>query len=147
VSATARFTAVLRCGTVLTYETPNLRPRPGEVVPCFRHGYCAVGLGGTPAARTEQSTCSTRARSSTRGRPRTQEELLVWLQGRDEASLCALRRHGFTLRLVAAAERDGLVDVDVLAGRVAPRPLLDDPPVPAADPSTHRRTTAPPPSH
>ena len=36
----------------------------------------------------------------------------------------ALRRHGFTLRMVVAAERDGLVDLDLGAGRVAVRPAV-----------------------
>jgi len=33
-----------------------------------------------------------------------------------------LRRQGFTLRMIAAAERDGLVHLDLSAGRVAVRP-------------------------
>ncbi len=117
------FTAVLRCGTVLRYETRNLRPRPGDVVPCLRHGYCVVRPASPAAPRSVPSTRPPRADNWTRARPRTQEEFLDWLQVREEASLCALRRRGFTLRLVTAAERDGLVNVDLLAGRVAVRPV------------------------
>jgi hypothetical protein len=36
-----------------------------------------------------------------------------------------LRRQGFTLRMVVAAERDGVVDVDLRAGRVVVRSVID----------------------
>src|SRR5688572_13627940 len=97
------FTATLRCGTVLSYEAPTLRPDPGDVVPCRHHGYCAVQSASGPASGGALSP---------RGRPRAQSELLEWLRGQSETTVHALRRHGFTLRMVAAAERDGLVDVD-----------------------------------
>jgi hypothetical protein len=105
-------TATLRCGTVLSYEAPTFRPAPGDLVPCRRHGYCAVqqtagSAGGATFAR--------------RGRPRAQSELREWLCGRSETTVHALRRHGFTLRMVAAAERDGLVELDLPTGRVAVR--------------------------
>jgi hypothetical protein len=107
------FTATLRCGTVLYYEAPTFRPDPGDLVPCRRHGYCAVrstsgsGSGGAVAPR---------------GRRRTQSELLDWLRGRSETTVHTLRQHGFTLRMLAAAERKGLIDLDLTAGRVAVRP-------------------------
>jgi hypothetical protein len=107
------FTATLRCGTVLGYEAPTFRPHPGDLVPCRHHGYCAVqstsgsGSGGASAPR---------------GRRRAQSELLDWLQGRSETTVHILRRHGFTLRMLAAAEREGFVDLDLTAGRVAVRP-------------------------
>ena len=109
------FTATLRCGTVLSYEAPTFRPDPGEVVPCRLHGYCAVQL---------TSGSSSGGAFSPRGRPRAQSELLDWLRGRSETTVHALRRHGFTLRMLAAAERDGLVNLDLLAGRVAVRPAI-----------------------
>jgi|tagenome__1003787_1003787.scaffolds.fasta_scaffold20825616_1 hypothetical protein len=109
------FTATLRCGTVLSYEAPSFRPEPGDLVPCRHHGYCAVQLTSGPAAGSAFSP---------RGRTRAQSELLEWLRGRSETTVHALRRQGFTLRMVAAAERDGLVDLDLAAGRVAVRPAL-----------------------
>ena len=45
----------------------------------------------------------------------------------------ALRRHGFTLRLVAAAERAGLVELDLPAGRVAVRQTIEAAPRAADD--------------
>jgi hypothetical protein len=110
------FTATLRCGTVLSYEAPTFRPDPGDLVPCRHHGYCAVRL---------TSGAASGGAFATRGRPRAQSELLEWLGGRSETTVHALRRHGFTLRMVAAAERDGFVDLDLPAGRVALRPAID----------------------
>jgi hypothetical protein len=109
------FTATLRCGTVLSYEAPTFRPAAGDLVPCRHHGYCAVQVTKGPAGGT----------FAPRGRPRAQNELREWLRGRSETTVHALRRHGFTLRMVAAAERDGLVVLDLPAGRVAVRPTED----------------------
>jgi hypothetical protein len=106
------FTATLSCGTVLSYEARTFCPGPGDVVPCRHHGYCAVQLasgGGSGGA------------FSRRARSRAQRELLDWLRGRSETTVHALRRRGFTLRMVVAAERDGLVDLDLRAGRVVIR--------------------------
>ena len=109
------FTATLRCGTVLSYEAPTFRPDPGDLVPCRHHGYCPVQLtGGSESGGA----------FAPRGRRRAQSELLDWLRGRSETTVYTLRRHGFTLRMVAAAERDGLVDLDLTAGRVAVRPRV-----------------------
>src|SRR5687768_16014359 len=107
------FTATLRCGTVLSYEAPTFRPGPGDLVPCRHHGYCGVRMtNGSP----------TGGAFSPRSRPRAQSELHEWLRGRSETTVHALRRRGFTLRMVALAERDGLVDVDLPSGQVAVRP-------------------------
>jgi hypothetical protein len=109
------FTATLRCGTVLSYEARTFRPDPGDRVPCRHHGYCAV----------QQTGGSSSGGFSARGRPRAQSELLEWLRGRSDTSVHALRRQGFTLRMVVAAQRAGVVDVDLQAGRVAVRPAIE----------------------
>lgn len=112
-SARRTYTARLCCGIVLTYETSTFVPDVGAVVPCRRHGFCAVrsrdggdGRGGGTARVV---------------RRRSQSELIAFLSSRSDTSVHALRRQGFTLRLIAAAERDGLVDVDLVTGRVAVR--------------------------
>ena len=66
-----------------------------------------------------------RGAASARRHRRVQAELMDWLRERPHATVHALVRRGFALRIVAAAERDGLVDVDLLAGRVAVRPALE----------------------
>jgi hypothetical protein len=110
-------TATLRCGVVLCYEAPAFRPAPGDLVPCRLHGHCAVQqTSGSAGGGT----------FSRRGRPRAQSELREWLRGRSETTVHALRRHGFTLRMLAAAERDGLVVLDLPAGRVAVCPPTED---------------------
>jgi hypothetical protein len=110
------FMATLRCGTVLSYEARTFRPNPGDLAPCRHHGYCAVQLtGGAGSSRA----------FSRPGRRRLQSELVDWLRGRPETTVHALRRQGFTLRMVAAAERDGLIDVDLRAGRVAVRSEIE----------------------
>lgn len=110
------FTATLHCGTVLSYEAPTFRPDPGDVVPCRHHGYCAV--------QQTSGSSSGRAYCTPRGRPRAQGELLEWLCGRSETTVHVLRRQGFTLRMLVKAERDGLVDLDLPAGRVAVRQAI-----------------------
>jgi hypothetical protein len=109
-------TATLCCGTVLSYEAPTFLPERGDLVPCRSHGYC----------RVEVTTGSASSGHFTpRARRRAQTELLDWLRGRSESTVHALLRRGFTLRMVAAAERDGLVDVDLRAGRVAVRSVIE----------------------
>jgi hypothetical protein len=109
------FTATLRCSRVLNYEARTFLPEVGDLVPCCRHGYCAVeGIdprGGTGA----------HGRSFARAAPRSRNELLEWLRQRPVASVSALRRQRFTLRIIAEAERDGLLELDLRAGRVALR--------------------------
>lgn len=106
------FIATLRCGTVLTYEARDLLPASGERVPCRRHGYCGVHELGTGPRSTAAGPALPRAR------PRAQHELEEWLRNRPVTTIHALRRERFTLRMIAAAVRDGLVAVDFEAGRV-----------------------------
>jgi hypothetical protein len=106
------FIATLRCGTVLTYESRSLLPASGERVPCRRHGYCGVHDVGTRTVSTTAGPARPRAR------PRAQHELEEWLRERPVTTVHALKRERFTLRMIAAAERDGLVTVDLEAGRV-----------------------------
>lgn len=105
-------TATLRCGTVLAYEARDLLPASGERVPCRRHGYCGVHEVG------RNRTAGPAGPGLPRARPRTQHELEEWLRDRPATTVHALRRERFTLRMVAAAEREGLVAVDLEAGRV-----------------------------
>ena len=108
------YAARLCCGTVLTYEAANFVPDVGETVPCRRHGFCAVhskdegdGRGAGNAHRAP-------------GR-RSQGELVAFLRTRSVTSLYTLRQHRFTLRVVAAAQKDGLVHLDLVAGKVVLR--------------------------
>jgi hypothetical protein len=106
------FIATLRCGTVLTYEARGFLPTSGERVPCRRHGYCGVKV-------VSRSTASTTAGPALpRARPRAQHELEAWLRDRPATTVHALKRERFTLRMIAAAERKGLVTVDLETGRV-----------------------------
>ncbi|MGY1590904.1 hypothetical protein ACI79D_02890 [Geodermatophilus sp. SYSU D00708] len=50
---------------------------------------------------------------------RSQRELIAFLRGRPVTSVHALRREHFSLRVITAAQDEGLVDVDVVSGRVA----------------------------
>jgi hypothetical protein len=108
------YTPTLQCGTLLSFEAPSLRPRPGNPMPCRQHGYRIVVSMG----RSRSS-----GRPMKRARPRVQRELLEWLRERSEASVHSLRRQRFSLRMIAEAEREGLVDLDLLAGRVVVRSL------------------------
>src|SRR5688572_12065596 len=100
------YSATLTCGTVLAFEARSFVPEVGDLVPCRHHGYCTVDrAGGMGAARG--------GHAFPRSRPRTQCELLTWLQHHRVTTVHALRRQRFTLRMIAAAERDGLVDVDL----------------------------------
>jgi len=108
-------TAHLRCGVVLTFRAPSFLPGAGEAVPCPRHGYCLVattGRGGAPARRPPRRAAA----------PRSQAELLEWLRSHPRTSVHALRRQRFPLRLVVAAAREGLVEVDLDTGTVAAGP-------------------------
>lgn len=105
------FKATLRCGTELTYEARDFVPVRGDVVPCRRHGYCVV----------EEPTSGSCGRSERRAARRAQAELLEWLGNRPVTTVHALRAQRFTLRMIAAAERDGELDVDLRSGRVSLR--------------------------
>ena len=106
------YTVRLRCGALLTHECSTFVPPRGEQVPCRRHGYCEVfGHGvGQPERRPRPGPG--------RARRRTQEELLVWLRVHPVTNIDVLRRHRFSLRLIAAAQREGLLVVDFEEGTV-----------------------------
>lgn len=106
------YEATLCCGYRLTYEAWTFVPDVGEIVPCRRHGFCAV------TSRDHGNAVSTAAR---RVRRRSQCELMTFLSHRPIATVHQLRRQRFSLRVVAAAEKAGLVDLDLLSGRVALR--------------------------
>jgi hypothetical protein len=107
-------TASLSCGTVLTYETMTFAPSVGEVVPCRSHGYC-------PVVSCKRATAQGSRRPGRTVQRRSQGELLAFLSRRPDASVHLLRRNRFTLRIVTAAQRDGLVDVDLVTGRISLR--------------------------
>jgi hypothetical protein len=108
------FTATLRCGTVLTYEAPDLVPLPDDLVPCRHHGYCVVG-------GTSSSAGGAAGRLRRRAARREQGELLEWLGRSPVTTVHVLRRQRFSLRLIAQAERDGDLDVDLATGKVSLR--------------------------
>jgi hypothetical protein len=107
------YIATLSCGTVLSYETSNLVPAGGELVPCRNHGYCAVSRRGMRAAGGR--------RLGPRAKRRSQQELLEWLRHHPVTTVHALRRQRFTLRMIMAVGIDGLLDLDVSTGRVVVR--------------------------
>ena len=106
------YTATLRCGSVLSYEVHSFRPSKGESVPCRSHGYCVVIACG------RSRTTGERSRTKDRARPRERDELLDFLHSCRGTTIAALRRQRFTLRLLAQAERDGLLAIDAEAGTV-----------------------------
>jgi hypothetical protein len=103
--------ARLGCGTVLTYEAASLVPEVGEEVPCPRHGYCAVAMRER-IDRRPSGLSPVPPRRSTR-------ELADFLAPGSVTTLSVLRSNRFTLRIVVAAQKEGLVDVDLISGRVA----------------------------
>jgi hypothetical protein len=107
------YTATLHCGTVLEYEAPSFVPNCGEVVPCRHHGYCV--------SESIQQLAGGSRRGLARARPKTCQELLDLLRHRPETTIHALRGQRFTLRIIAALERDGHLTVDYRTGRVAAR--------------------------
>jgi hypothetical protein len=106
--------AMLRCGTVLTFESRTFVPAVGDLVPCRHHGFCTVESANA-GGRTRLG------RSGGRTRPRAQQELEECLRHRPTTTVHALRRQRFTLRMLAAAQREGLVDLDLLTGKVVAR--------------------------
>jgi hypothetical protein len=50
---------------------------------------------------------------------------VAFLAAHPVTTVHALRRHRYTLRLVAAAEREGLVEVDLSAGTIRLRAVAD----------------------
>src|SRR3954447_2026328 len=93
------YAARLGCGTLLVYEVASWVPGVGENVPCPRHGYCRV------TARERAGG----GRSGRSGGPprRTIDELVDFLCPRPVTTVAILRRNRFTLRVVAAAHREG----------------------------------------
>lgn len=108
--------ARLSCGSVLTYDAPSFVPALGESVPCPRHGYCTV----TAHERVERHLPG----PSSKPPRKSVGELTKFLDRQPVTAVGLLRRNGFTLRIVTAAEKQGLVDVDLISGRVALR--IDD---------------------
>jgi hypothetical protein len=96
---------------VLTYAASSFVPEVGEDVPCPRHGYCPVA-GRERVRRGRSSTYRVPPRRST-------SELADFLAPRLVTTVGVLRRNHFTLRVVVAAQKEGLVDVDLVSGRVA----------------------------
>ena len=107
--------ATLACGVLLSYSLPSFVPAVGEDVPCPRHGYCAVAAREVAGGQRFGVP-----RAAARRSPR---ELVDFLQSRPETSVHVLRARRFTLRIVVAAQRKGLVDVDLVSGRVALRTM------------------------
>jgi hypothetical protein len=105
------YAARLCCGTVLTYEAANFVPDVGETVPCRRHGFCTVNSRDESDGRGVGS-------AHRAVRRRSQHELVAFLKTRPVTSIHTLRQHRFTLRVVAAAQKEGLVHLDLVAGRV-----------------------------
>ncbi|MCZ2814485.1 hypothetical protein O2W15_23895 [Modestobacter sp. VKM Ac-2979] len=109
------YTAILRCGTVLAYETRNFVPNEGDVVTLSPTRFCAVcrATGGHQVALGTSLL--------PRPRPRSQHELVDFLRSRPVTTVHVLRRRRFTLRLIAEAAADGILEVDFRAGRIALR--------------------------
>jgi hypothetical protein len=105
------YAARLCCGTVLTYEAANFVPDVGETVPCRRHGFCTVNSRDESDGRGVGS-------AHRAVRRRSQHELVAFLKTRPVTSIHTLRQHRFSLRVVAAAQKEGLVHLDLVAGRV-----------------------------
>jgi hypothetical protein len=110
------YLARLSCGLDLSYEAESFAPGIGDLVPCPRHGQCPVN-----SRQKVDDRGSGRVRRAIE--PRSQRELLDFLSRRPVTSVHALRRNRFTLRIVSAAQKDGLVDVNLLSGRVILRRL------------------------
>ncbi len=112
------YTATLQCGSVLSYEARSFVPSRGDRVPCRGHGYCLVtdeGAHGGAGGRA----------FGPRARPRAQYELLAWLRTSPVTTVHALKRQRFTMRMIALAEREGLVSLDPESGRVVALEALD----------------------
>ncbi len=119
--------ATLSCGATLYFETVSLAPDPSDVVPCMRHGYCAV-------RSVEPLTGSRPARSNRRRSPRrSHDELVAHLGTADAFTLSELRRARFSLRMITDAARDRLVRIENDAETVIVRPLLSAAPVQRSD--------------
>ena len=107
------YTATLSCGMVLEYEVSSFLPAIGQLVPCRKHGYCIVEVSERRDGRSRGDLVRAKARS--------QDELLEWLQQHPVTTIHILRRHRFSLRMLAAAQRDGHLTVDPWSGYVDAR--------------------------
>ncbi len=112
------YAARLFCGTVLTYEAASFVPLVGDIVPCRRHGFCTVESTDEGDGRDDGNAHREPRRAHQAPRRRSQGELVAFLRTHSVTSIHTLRRHRFTLRVVAAAQKEGLVHVDLVAGRV-----------------------------
>lgn len=106
--------ASLRCGLVLTYEAPTFLAQVREVVPCRRHGYCAVD-------HRDQTDGRSHGGERRRSGRRSQEELTAFLSRFPVTTVNVLRKQRFSLRQVDAVQQSGLVDVDLQTGKVCLR--------------------------
>ena len=114
------YAAELQCGCLLTYEASTFVPDIDEGAPCRQHGF----LPGHVARSRRRPG---RRRKFPSGAPEIAGRHDGLLRDRPVATVHALRRRGLTLRLVAAAQENGLVDIDLLRGAshcVPARPLL-----------------------
>lgn len=109
------FTATLHCGQRLAFEVRSFVPAEGELVPCRHHGYCLVSESG----QADRDVPMRLIRS--RRQLRSSRELVEFLRRRPVTTVHVLRRSRFTLRVVLAAQREGLVDADLVTGRVSLR--------------------------
>src|SRR5215217_7409218 len=100
------FSVTLACGAELCYEAQSFVPAIGATVPCRNHGYCSVEMKGG------RRVLGSRPSPLPRATPRTQCELVEWMRHEPVTTIHALKRRRFTLRIIAAAQRDGLIDVD-----------------------------------
>jgi len=100
-----RYRAVLACGNTLYYDSSSFVPSTGERVPCLRHQFCRVVT--TRVGADEQPDVR-----RPRAQRRTSAELLLFLQEQSDVTVAELRRHRYTLRLIATATAAGLVHVD-----------------------------------
>ena len=121
--------ATLACGAVAEYEASDLVPAAGDVVPCRRHGHCAVLRPGRVGGGGLERPVPPRPR-------RSAAELATLLQRRGTVTLRALREERFSLRLIAEAERAGDVDVDLLTGVVTLRSAASHPGRARSEPGT-----------
>ena len=120
--------ARLACGYVIKYARSSFVPHEHESVPCVRHGYCVV-VQAHPG-RDEPETNSYRSAEhhelshqsdkeiKLASWPSRRTALLNYLSQKEKTSLYAMNRHGFTLRWLIAAEREGLLHLDLDTGDV-----------------------------
>lgn len=108
--------ARLVCGMVLEYEHRSFLPSAGELVPCRTHGFCTVrDTDGTGPNRNRSRTARRRQRAD------AEAELGRFLERTPVTTIHVLRRRRFTLRVLVAAQAEGLLDLDIVTGAVRRR--------------------------